>query len=174
MATREIHSETAMEPTDLGRFDGNPLDAMDRSYADQLALCDELEEIADSLPDNVDRQKSIHAARSLWPLIRGSHSFEENIFFPMIRERLSDVENLDETIKRLRQEHTADECYAEELTDSLFRLGAGDRTLNAETLGYMLRGFFESLKRHIAFEREHILQIAKSSGRFRDVDGTRH
>ncbi len=174
MANSDIESDETSQAAGNGRFDGDPLAAMDRAHAEQLELCEELEEIADSLPDNVDRQKCIHAARALWPLIRGSHSFEEAVLFPLLEERLVDVKNISNTIVRLRQEHTVDECYAEELTDTLFRLGAGDKTLNAETMGYMLRGFFESLRRHIAFEREHILLNARNSGLFNPGPGTRH
>lgn len=174
MANSEIESDMMSPATGTGRFDGDPLAAIDRAHADQLALCEQLEEIADSLPDNVERQKCIHAARVLFPLIRGSHSFEESILFPLLEKRLTSVENISNTFNRLRQEHTVDECYAEELTDTLLRLGAGDKTLNPETTGYMLRGFFESLRRHIAFEREHILLIARKSGQFPQAAGTRH
>jgi hypothetical protein len=39
----------------------------------------------------------------------------------------------------------------------LLRLGAADPMLNAETTGYMLRGYFVGMRRHIAFEQEHLL-----------------
>lgn len=39
------------------------------------------------------------------------------------------------------------------------RDSAGDRPYNAEAIGFMLRGFFEGLRRHIAFEREHVLPM---------------
>ena len=34
----------------------------------------------------------------------------------------------------------------------------------AETLGYMLRGFFEGLRRHIAFEEEHLVPLLAKIG----------
>ncbi len=34
----------------------------------------------------------------------------------------------------------------------------------AEALGYMLRGFFEGLRRHIAFEEEHLVPLLAKSG----------
>ncbi|MBO0903834.1 hemerythrin domain-containing protein [Jiella sonneratiae] len=34
----------------------------------------------------------------------------------------------------------------------------------AEVLGYMLRGFFEGLRRHIAFEEEHLLPLLATGG----------
>lgn len=126
------------------------------AQAEQLALCDELEEIADSLPGNVNRQKCIYAAKTLAPLVRGIHHYEETNLFPrVIRStgRLAD----DETLSRLRYEHLQDEGYAEELTEALFALGSG-KPVNMEAVGYMLRGFFEGMRRHIAFERSHLLR----------------
>ena len=138
-------------------FEGDPFEAMKRAHSDVMALCDQLENIADSLPDNVDRQTCVHAARTLWPLVRSVHSFEETVLFPLVEEKFAGREGLSQTIERLKHEHFDDECYAEELTDSLLRLGAGDQGLNPEATGYMLRGFFEAMRRHIAFEEEHLL-----------------
>lgn len=164
MASTPSRADSPWDIEGLSRFGGNPLEAFLRTHEDQLALCRMLEEIADSLPDNVDKQKCMHAAREIWPLLRGAHSFEEKVVFPMFVERLSHVTGLPETISRLKAEHAEDECYAEELTDSLLLLGAGDKGLNFDTIGYMLRGFFESVRRHIAFEREHVMRLATEAG----------
>ncbi|WP_147179900.1 MULTISPECIES: hemerythrin domain-containing protein [Alphaproteobacteria] len=132
------------------------LDWLRQAHEEQLALCDELEAIADSLPGNVNRQKCIYAAKSLDPLIKGVHHYEENILFPWLEGASRDVEHLRETLDRLKFEHCEDECFAEELTDALLKLGSG-ATVNMEAVGYMLRGFFEGMRRHIAFEREYLL-----------------
>ncbi|WP_027486534.1 hemerythrin domain-containing protein [Allorhizobium undicola] len=128
---------------------------LESAHSEQLALCRELEEIADSLPSSVNRQKCIYAAKALGPLISGAHHYEEQVLFPWLAENLT-IPHLQETLHRLKFEHCEDECFAEELTDALLRLGSGDN-VNMEAVGYMLRGFFEGLRRHIAFEREHIL-----------------
>jgi hypothetical protein len=103
----------------------NPIAALRKAHKEQLLLCDRLEEIADSLPDSVNRQKCIYAARALGPMIRGVHRFEEGVVFPMIAERLSSHEDIETTLSRLRFEHCEDECFAEELTEALHALGAG-------------------------------------------------
>ncbi|MFN7027488.1 MAG: hemerythrin domain-containing protein [Pseudorhizobium sp.] len=126
------------------------------AHMEQLALCDELEEIADSLPAKVNRQKCIYAAKALGPMIRTLHQYEETVLFPRIRQRSGSLEE-DETLSRLRYEHLEDEGYAEELTEALFKLGSND-PVNVEAVGYMLRGFFEGMRRHIAFERSHLLK----------------
>ncbi|MBD8554723.1 hemerythrin domain-containing protein [Rhizobium sp. CFBP 8762] len=123
----------------------------------QLRLCDTLEAIADSLPANVDTLKCMAAAKALGPLTRDVHRYEEEILFPCLERDADTTPGLMETLTRLKFEHCEDECFAEEVTDTLVRLAAGDKTINVEATGYMLRGFFEAMRRHIAFEREHLL-----------------
>jgi hemerythrin-like domain-containing protein len=67
--------------------------------------------------------------------------------------------DLKATVERLRYEHWEDESFADEVADALIRFVTDRASSNAETLAYMLRGFFEGLRRHIAFEREHIVPI---------------
>lgn len=128
-----------------------------RAHTEQLALCRELEDIADSLPTSINRQKCIYAAKALGPLIKGIHHYEETVLFPQLQANPDATESLGPTLERLKFEHCEDECFAEELTDALLKLGSG-ASVNMEAVGYMLRGFFEGIRRHIAFEREHLLQ----------------
>lgn len=130
---------------------------LSRAHTEQLALCKELEEIADSLPASINRQKCIYAAKALGPLIKGIHHYEETVLFPQLQSNPDAAEALGPTLERLKFEHCEDECFAEELTDALLKLGSGAQ-VNMEAVGYMLRGFFEGIRRHIAFEREHLLQ----------------
>lgn len=141
--------------------DAVSLDWLKKAHDAQLTLCTALEEIADSLPANINRQKCIYAAKSLIPLINGIHRYEEEALFPMLETRNTGERELADTIARLKFEHVEDECFAEELTDTLTRLGSGDGTVNAEAAGYMLRGFFESIRRHIAFEQQFMLRGGK-------------
>lgn len=133
------------------------LDWLAGAHREQLLLCDALEEIADSLPASVNRQKCIYAAKVLGPLIHGLHRYEEQVLFPHLAARAKGGGPLRETLSRLKFEHCEDECFAEELADTLLKLGSGAADVNVEAAGYMLRGFFETIRRHIAFEREHLL-----------------
>lgn len=134
------------------------LDWLAGAHREQLLLCDALEEIADSLPASVNRQKCIYAAMVLGPLIHGLHRYEEEVLFPHLTARTKGNALLAETLKRLKFEHCEDECFAEELVDTLLKLGSGTPDVNIEAAGYMLRGFFETIRRHIAFERDHLLR----------------
>lgn len=140
---------------------GKPsLSVMLASSDEQLALCRELEDIADSLPSSVNRQKCIYAAQALGLLVRNSHDYEEKVLFPWLQHQVAADESLEPVIARLKFEHCEDECYADELADVLLRLGRGD-AVNMEATGYMLRGFFEARRRHIAFERDHLLKYVR-------------
>ncbi|MCP4183709.1 MAG: hemerythrin domain-containing protein, partial [Hyphomicrobiales bacterium] len=85
------------------------IDGMGEYCKNQLELCDALETIADSLPDNVDTQKCLHTARALYPTIKAAHEFEEAHLFPAL-DVLEIVDSrIDASVERLRYEHWEDE-----------------------------------------------------------------
>ena len=135
-----------------------------RSHIAKLDLCSELEAIADALPGHVDRRKCLIVASTLVPLLRQSHVYEEECVFPAFAGHGRDRDARRQTIRRLKTEHVEDECAAQDLTDVLFAIGHGAPIDNPEALGFMLRAFFEGMRRHIAFEREHIFPAIAKNG----------
>lgn len=133
------------------------------THRDQLSLCRTLEAIADSLPTKIDRATCITAARALGPLITRAHDLEEDLIFPAIENRWTGKAGLSRTIERLKYEHMEDVCFSEELHDALMAYGRGDDRPSPEAFGYMLRGFFESLRRHIAFEQDVIIPLLEAN-----------
>ena len=131
-------------------------------HKNQLELCDRLENLADSLPKNFDKQECLFIARALYPTIKAAHQFEEQTLFPLLNPGKGHDENVSRSIERLQFEHWEDESFAEELSSTLRQLVSQPDATNIEKLSYMLRGFFEGLRRHIAFEAEHILPILRS------------
>jgi len=121
-----------------------------------LAMCNELEAVADSLPNNVDRQKCLRLARALGPLLMEAQKLEEGEIFPALLTLDPSQVGLGGTLNQLRFDHQLDLCYAEEVQDMLRSYGEGRRNVSPDAAGFMLRGFFEGLRRHIAFE-EHML-----------------
>ena len=124
-------------------------------------LCDRLEELADDIPKSVDRQYCLHLARMIHPLVKTAHEFEENVVFKALQSSKGG-ELTKSNLERLQFEHWEDESYAIELSESLFELATGRLDPASEYFGYMLRGFFESMRRHIAFEAEYIGPMLKS------------
>lgn len=134
-----------------------PCVLVENIHVEKLAFCDALEALADSLPGRVDRMECLRIAERLVPAMRESHEFEESRIFPLYAESAKDPHGA-ETIARLKSEHIDDECAAADLTEELLRIGHGGAVENAEALGFMLRALFQTMRRHIAFEREHILR----------------
>jgi hemerythrin-like domain-containing protein len=124
-------------------------------------LCCQLEHIADGLPDSVDKQECLYVARSIIPVVKLAHEFEENVLFPLLRENFEGKKELEQTLDRLQGEHWEDESYASEVHQGLLNFVGGLAESNVESLAYMLRGFFEGMRRHLAFEREHVLPLLR-------------
>lgn len=141
----------------------SPVATMRRVHADKLRLCDALEAIADALPDAIDRVHCLSVASELVPMLRAAHRFEECYIFPLYAKARGDDAEAP-SLARLKAEHVEDECFADEITETLLAIGRGGPIGNAEATGFMLRGFFEMQRRHIAFEREHILPLAERAG----------
>jgi len=131
--------------------------AMNKHCMIQIDMCDALEEIADSLPRKFNKQQCLQVAHALYPSIKSAHEFEEQYLFPTLDSLTEDDKTLGASLERLRFEHWEDESYSQELAETLLDWVRGQSKYDPETIGYMLRGFFEGLRRHIAFEREHII-----------------
>lgn len=157
MPMEEMGAAVALSPGD------SPAAAMRRVHVDKLRLCDALEAIADALPDAIDRVHCLSVASELVPMLRAAHRFEECHIFPLYAKARGDEAEAP-SIARLKAEHVEDECFADEITETLLAIGRGGPIGNAEATGFMLRGFFEMQRRHIAFEREHILPLVERAG----------
>jgi hypothetical protein len=133
-----------------------PCTDMAAAHRKKLELCDALEAIADGLPQ-VDRLGCLRIASELVPLLRDAHFYEEDNVFPIFEQGAPTVRAA--SIRRLKAEHIEDQCAAQDLTDMLLAIGHGRLIENPEALGFMLRAFFEGLRRHVAFESEHIVPV---------------
>ncbi len=155
-----------MEPSAAKSSGGSPNGTVEttllRHHHALLGLCDQLEALADQLPDATDVQRCLTLSRSILPMIKRAHEFEEHTVFPGLLQAARNQPGLDQSIQRLHFEHWEDESFAEELADALHEFAIGSRRANTESLSYMLRGFFEGLRRHIAFETEHLLPILRA------------
>ena len=139
----------------------NPLEMISLEHHDHLELCDQLEEIADSLPNSVDVQACTRAALALRHRVGVHHALEEEALFPLLTARAGDDAGFMRTLQRLQDEHRTDEGYCDEVLELLTSLSKGNHPENAEAAGYLLRGLFECMRRHIAFEEDHLLPKAR-------------
>ena len=140
----------------------NALKFVQLSHDQHLQLCDLLEEIADRLPDRIDGRQCVYAAAALRYRVNAHHQLEEDVLFPRLAARAGDDPDLHKILKRLADEHRTDEGHCEEAIELLTKLSEGIAPRNVEAAGYMLRGLFEGLRRHIAFENDHVLPKAQA------------
>lgn len=126
---------------------------LERSYQQLLDLCDLLEAIADSLP-HPDAGLCIATADALEPLVELTHVLEEDVFFPILAA--SGRPELNRTVARLRREHLSDMATAGEVSDALHDVVTSRSTLSPDAVGYLLRSFFDGMRRHVYGELELI------------------
>ena len=139
----------------------NPLDIIIQAHEIQRELCDAMERIADGLPDDVDRRLCAQVAANLQFDIPLHHRDEEQALFPILKERVRPEDGLAEILDRLTAEHAADTALGSEIAESLETLAQGARVANPDMVGYMLRGFFESYRRHIHWEDTLVMPLAQ-------------
>ena len=154
----------------LSRLERDPLDTLEQDHARQLSLCDILEQIADSLPADMDHSRCQQAASALRHDLPLHHQDEEQGLFPLLRRHAPQSERLAAIMAQLSSEHATDQGFAEELGEQLESLARGHRPSNPEALGYMLRGFFESYRRHIHWENKILLLVARQTLTEADLD----
>lgn len=131
------------------------LDDIRDNHAALLTLCKDLEELADSLPFHLDDAQCRKLASRIVPLVSEAQGLEERMLFPALSARAESCFSA-LMIERLKNEHRCDRNGAEEIALTLQALLAGRCRLSFETVGYMLRGFFECVRRHVASEKELI------------------
>lgn len=127
-------------------------DALEQGYQRLLGLCDRLEAIADALPRRIDTAGCREVADSLASTLSEVHSLEDEFLFPVIAAARcgDDGQGL---IERLRDEHRHDTEVAALVVRTVKQLLHGRGPHQWEAIGYMLRSFFETVRRHVATER---------------------
>ncbi len=139
----------------------NPLDILEHEHHRQKWLCDVLENIADGLPGKLEAALARTAVDILKTEAPLHHEQEEACLFPLLTQRAQPEDNIEAVIRQLTREHLADDTYSNDLIHLLEEIADGIRPANPEMAGYMIRGFFESYRRHIAFEDLVILPLAR-------------
>ena len=137
------------------------LEALEEVYDELLALCDGLETVADSLPHAVTPRLCLTLAAGLEPLVARTQQLEEEALFPLLAS--SHSRQWGPTLARLRAEHPADHSIAAEVSEALHDLGNGRAALSPDAMGYLLRSFFESMRRHVQGARELIAMVRRDA-----------
>lgn len=139
----------------------DPIAVLMEDHELQLQLCDVLEKIADNLPESIEPELGLVVARILRKGMPQHMRFEEDVLFPLLRKRAVWEDELEHVLRQLEEEHESDESYGFEIADELEALSECDHVSNPEMLGYMLRGFFDSQRRHIEWENTIVFPFAR-------------
>lgn len=147
-------------------LDAAAIAALERSHAQLLNLCLTLEEIAGTIPFDLDPGACNMVAGSIGPLLKQAHRLEEQLLFPDF-DRNAGSCFAAMMIERLKAEHRCDRLACEEMVRTLETLAQERCPLTPETVRYMLLGFLEGLRRHVSSERLMLetLLAAKAEGR---------
>lgn len=128
----------------------------ERLISRQERVCHDLETLADHLPNRIDTLAAKTLADALYPTLRVCQDLEEAYVFPMI---LKWDAAIGPTVARLRAEHVEDEDHAAMVADAVTRFVRSPCHADADRLGYLIRGLFQPLMRHSAFDRDVILPL---------------
>lgn len=139
----------------------DPIAVIEEDHALQLELYDVLEHLAASLPETIDQNLAALAITILRNGLAQHMNLEEEVLFPLIRIRIAGTPHLLAMLRQLEDEHDADETSASEIADALSGMARGERPQQPVILSYMLRGFCQSQRRHIALENEVVLPLAR-------------
>jgi hemerythrin-like domain-containing protein len=140
----------------------DPIGLIAEEHALQRELCDLLEALADGLPHNFDKALAVIAVSILEGSVPRHMRLEEEALFPLLRERLADDDPLHAAMACLEDEHDRDGAMLVELTDALRMATSEGVIVNPDMLGYMLRGYFEGQRRHIAWEDRVVIPAARA------------
>ena len=138
----------------------DPLAAIEADHALHYELCDMLEEIADSLPAAFRPERCQQALGTLRVDLPRHHADEEYGLFPLLKA-VAEAASLGHALGRLEEDHQGDEANCDDLIPILELMANGEPPDNPEMVGYMLRGFFEAYRRHVAWENSIVLPLAR-------------
>jgi len=149
----------------------DPIGLIAEEHALQRELCDLLEAIADRLPHRFDTALAVIAVSILEGSIPRHIRLEEEALFPVLRDRVALDHPLHAALACLEEEHERDAAMLVELTDGLKTAAQQGAVGNPDMLGYMLRGYFDSQRRHIAWEDRVVLPVARQVLTAGDLSG---
>ena len=127
----------------------DPLAYLEYDHKAQRVLADLLESVADSLPDAVNQASAALAASLLRDSVVRRSPLEEAALFPLLEAHVPDGSPLHRAVLLARREQRECAGRAIELAEELDLLAANGRARNADALGFMLRAFFDGLRRHL-------------------------
>jgi len=137
------------------------LEHLENAYASQLSICSLLESIADTLPE----LPHAHVSQTLITMLEGSWAkqliVEEEKVYGLIERNNEQNTFILNFIDQLRQERQSDEDLASELIATLETILLTNTLSDPASMGYMLRGIFETKRRQVGLKKSVILPLVE-------------
>lgn len=133
-----------------------PLATLLRGRAEQHAICDHLELIADQLGGPADQRLCLSTLDRLsyeLPLYQA----DEETLFNILGAEAQAGDLVNGCIEQVVRDHRHFQDYALEIADAVQDHLANAKTANPDALGYLLRCTFEGLRQHMAWENVTLL-----------------
>jgi hypothetical protein len=140
------------------------IEKLKRNHIDLLKLCSQLEAIADGLPARIDERLCLNVSATLIPSLERAQALEEMILFPLLGQKPDGCRRAVST-ERLVAEHRHDQLAAIDVVHALQALADGGCEISPDGIGYMLRGFFECVRRHVAAEQTGLAMLFDEGSR---------
>ncbi len=137
------------------------LACIEKEHRAERNLCDMLERIADDLLEPLDTELARTSLVTLRRCLKRHVALEEKYLYPVLTKRLCPGDLAENMLEHIRCEHSSDESLGHDTAEQLEQALMSGRVANPEMLGYMLRGFFECRRRHIAWEDAIVLPLAR-------------
>lgn len=128
---------------------GSTIDGEHRMVRD---LCNELEVIADGLPALPQPHQLVAVSAALRAGIPAHCRHEEAELRQHLQSSAVTPSWILVALRCLEDEHRENETLGHELAEALEEIVEENRIRNAEALGYMLRMYFQTLRRHLIWE----------------------
>ena len=132
------------------------LDTLEEDHSIQRILCDDLEDLADRLPDLPSALEVRHLCERI-QRVTGTHFVRADHVFDLLPAEQRPSE---ETLQALRVMHLMDELHAQDLIVALWQHVGRSSSAHVGQLAYMLRCFFDGCRRAIAF-KECLIALAE-------------
>jgi len=143
---------------DINLINDDPMVVIELERDCQRRICDDLEQLADQLGNLMDIKLCTVLKLQLENDLPLYH-LDEEAFFELLREKEPDNQSLAACTRQAVSQHAAMQTYTFELQEPLDDLCLGILPKNPDTLGYMLRYCFDSMRHHLNWEDASIFHM---------------
>ena len=138
-----------------------PLEAIYADHFRTLVACRLLDRLIDRAGDPAAIRHAGTVQRFLEQDLPAHHADEEEDLFPMLRARCSGNERVEKVLALLSEEHTKNQGLVSAVIDHLSRVVTGEAVRNAPEAHEKAVLFGELCRRHMAWENELVLSLAR-------------